>query len=192
MTPLEVVQTTPAILPIGAQAPDFAGLLGTDGQRYGLSTFRDREAIVLAFTSNRCPTVKAYVERLNRLQRDYAAKGVQVVAVNSNDPSLYPDESYPRMVERAVEDRYTFPYLADNEQRVARSYGPTCTFHVFLLDKRRRLSYQGRFDNARIEMNATTHELVDALEEVLSGQPATVATTRPFGCSLDYVNRAPA
>jgi peroxiredoxin len=191
MTPLEVVESTPATLPIGADAPEFAGLLGTDGRRYGLSTFRDREALVLAFTSNRCPTVKAYVERLNRLQRDYAAKGVQVVALNSNDPRLYPDERYARMVERAAEDRYTFPYLADDGQAVARSYGAACTFHLFLLDRARRLRYQGRFDNARIEANATTNDLLEALDEVLSGQPVTVETTRPFGCSLDYVNRAP-
>jgi peroxiredoxin len=191
MTPLEVVEATPATLPINAQAPAFAGLLGTDGGRYGLSTFRDREALVLAFTSNRCPTVKAYVERLNRLQRDYSPQGVQVVAINSNDSRLYPDESYSRMVERAAEDRYTFPYLADDEQTVARSYGATCTFHLFLLDQERRVRYQGRFDNARIEANATTNDLVDALDELLSGRPVTIEMTRPFGCSLDYVNRSP-
>ena len=72
---------------------------------------------------------------MNALQRDYGPRGVQLVAINSNDPHLYPDESHARMVERAAEDGYTFPYLVDDGQRVAKAYGATCTFHVFVLDR---------------------------------------------------------
>jgi peroxiredoxin len=183
--------STPATLPIGARAPDFADLLATDGGRYGMSSFRDREVIVLVFSSNRCPTAKAYGERLNALQRDYGRRGVQVVAMNANDPHLYPDESYARMVERAAEDGYTFPYLVDEGQRVARAYGAACTFHLFVLDSGRHLRYQGRFDDARIEANVTSHDLRNALDEILSGRAVTVAATRPFGCSLDFVQVAP-
>ena len=77
---------------------------------------------MLIFSSNRCPTAKAYAERMNELQRDYGPRGVQLVALNSNDPHLYPDESDERMVERATDDRYAFPYLVDDGQR---SPGPT-------------------------------------------------------------------
>jgi peroxiredoxin len=192
MTPVTTVDIASAspvttTLPIGAAAPGFEGLLATDGGRYGLSSFEDRTALVLVFSSNRCPTAKAYAERMNLLQREYGDRGVQLVALNSNDPHLYPDERYPRMVERVAEDRYTFPYLVDDGQAVARAYGATCTFHVFLLDHERRLRYQGRFDDARIAAKVTTHDLRNALDDLLAGRDVRVASTRAFGCSLDFV-----
>ncbi len=189
MMPLDIMEVSPerATLPIGAPGPAFEGLVGTDGGRYGFSSFRDRDALVLIFSSNRCPTAKAYGVRMNALQHEYGSRGIQVLAFNSNDPHLYPDESYPRMLERAAEDGYTFPYLVDDGQRVARTYGAMCTFHVFVLDHERRLRYQGRFDNSRIAANVTSHDLRNALDDVLAGRDVRVATTRPFGCSLDFV-----
>jgi peroxiredoxin len=184
-----MVEASPerATLPIGAAGPSFEGLLGTDGRRHGFATFADRKALVLIFSSNRCPTAKAYGERMNALQAGYGPRGVQLVAVNSNDPHLYPDEDHPRMVERAAEDGYTFPYLVDEGQRVAKAYGVTCTFHAFVLDRARDLRYEGRFDNSRIAANVTSHDLRDALDDVLAGREVRVSTTRPFGCSLDFV-----
>ena len=189
MMALEITEASPerATLPIGAEGPPFEGLLGTDGRRHGLSTFADRDALVLIFSSNRCPTAKAYVERMNALQAELGSRGVQLVAINSNDPHLYPDESYARMVERAAEDSYTFPYLADLGQRVAKAYGATCTFHVFVLERGRRLRYQGRFDNSRIEARVTSHDLRNALDDLLAERDVRVEVTRPFGCSLDFI-----
>lgn len=175
-----------ATLDIGARGPAFEGLLGTDGGRYGFSSFVDRDALVLIFSSNRCPTAKAYGERMNALQRKYAPHGVQLVAINSNDPHLYPDEDYPRMIVRAAEDGYTFPYVVDSGQQVAMAYGAACTFHVFLLDRERRVRYQGRFDDARIPERVTSDDLANALDDVLAGRMPRVAVTRPFGCSLDF------
>jgi peroxiredoxin len=189
MTPLATAAAAPevAVLPIGAAGPSFEGLLGTDGRRYGLSSFADRDVLVLIFASNRCPTVKAYADRMNAVQAEYGPQGVQVVALNSNSPHLYPDESYPLMVERAALDGYAFPYLADPEQQVGRAYGATCTFHLFVLDHDRRLRYQGRFDDARLEANVTSHDLRDALDDLVGGREVRTPTTRPFGCSLDFV-----
>jgi peroxiredoxin len=189
MTSVDLVEASPdrATLPVGAPGPEFEGLLGTDDRRYGFSTLSDREAIVLIFSSNRCPTAKAYGERMNVLQRQFGPRGVQLVAINSNDPHLYPDESYPRMVDRATEHAYAFPYLVDDGQQVAKAYGATCTFHVFVLDRVRRVRYEGRFDDSRIEERVTSHDLANALEDVLAGRDVRVANTRPFGCSLDFV-----
>ena len=179
--------TEPSTLPVGASAPGFEDLLGTDGQRYGLSGLADRDVLVLIFSSNRCPTAHAYGDRMNALQAEYGRRGVQILAINSNDPHLYPDESFDRMVERAAEDGYTFPYVVDAGQRVARAFGAACTFHVFVLDRARRLRYQGRFDDSRLPARVTEHDLRNALDDILAGREVGVPTTRAFGCSLDFV-----
>jgi len=189
MTTLTIAEASPdrATLPIGARGPAFEELLGTDGQRHGFSTLADREAIVLIFSSNRCPTAKAYAERMNALQLRFGPRGVQLVAINSNDPHLYPDESYARMVDRATEHAYEFPYVVDDGQHVAKAYGARCTFHVFVLDRTRRVRYEGRFDDSRTDERVTSHDLANALEDVLAGRDVRVENTRPFGCSLDFV-----
>ena len=142
---------------------------------------------MLIFSSDRCPTTKAYGARLKALQLEYAPRGIQLLALNSNDPQLDPDESYPRMVGRAAEDGYVFPYVVDDGQLFVKAYRVTCTFHVFLLDRERRLRYEGRFDNSRIAANVTSRDPREALDDVLAGRDIRVAIVRPFGCSLDFV-----
>ena len=177
----------PATLTIGGQGPSFDGLLDVDGERYAMADFAGHAILVLIFSSNRCPTAKAYTDRLNELQAKYGPHGVQLVMINSNDPHLYPEESYARMVSLSREMGYTFPYLFDDGQYVARAYGPTRTFHVFALDRERRLRYEGRFDDARVAASVTTHDLADALDDMLAGEPVRVPKTKPFGCSLDIL-----
>lgn len=174
-------------LAIGDEAPPFEGLLGTDGRRHGFGDHADAEALVVIFSSNRCPTAKAYATRLRTLQADYGPRGVQVILLNSNDPHLYPDESLDGMRRRAAEDGYAFPYLVDEDQRVARTWGPTCTFHAFLLDRDRRLRYEGRVDNARLADRVTSDDLRNALDDVLAGREVRIPQTRAFGCALDLV-----
>ena len=192
MTALELLPAAPEVAPleIGSAGPAFEGLLGTDGRRYGLADFAAAGALVLVFSSNRCPTAKAYGARLNALQARYGPCA-QVVAINSNDPHLYHDERYERMIERAAEDGYTFPYLQDADQRVARAYGATCTFHVFVLDRARRLRYEGRFDDARLEARVTRHDVGDVLDDLQADRPVRVTNTMPFGCSLDFTAAPP-
>ena len=91
------------------------------------------------------------------------------------------------MVEFAGESGYTFPYLLDDRQQTARAYGVTRTFHLFLLDARRKVRYQGRFDDSRLPARVTSHDLRNALDDVLAHRQVRVPITRPFGCSLDYV-----
>jgi len=179
------INEAPAIQ-VGSPGPRFDSLLGTDGKRYALADF-DAEILVLIFSSNRCPTAKAYAARMNSLQAQYGSRGVQLLAINSNSPHLYPEESYEQMVERAAEDGYTFPYLFDEGQVVAREYGPTRTFEVFVLDSARRLAYRGRFDDSRLEDRVTTRDLQEAIDDLLAGRTVRVPETRAFGCSLDLV-----
>jgi peroxiredoxin len=189
MTGIELLpEALPRRLQIGDPGPGFDGLLGVDGARYGLSSFGNRRLLVVIFSSNRCPTVKAYEGRLRALQDEYGPKGVQIVAINSNNPHLYPDETYDRMIEFARDSAYNFPYLMDREQSTGRAYGATRTFHVFVLDEGRTVRYQGRFDDSRIPARVTSNDLRDALEDLLGGQPVRTPETRPFGCSLDYVS----
>jgi hypothetical protein len=179
-------ETRRAALPIGAIGPSIGGLRGVDGRTHRVLADGPAATVVL-FSSNRCPTAKAYDHRLAALQRDYASRGVAIVAVNANDPHLYPDESFQRMVERAADGGYAFPYVVDDSQALARACGATCTFHAFLFDGDRRLRYQGRLDDSRIPERVTRHDLRDALEAVLDGHEVAMPTTTPFGCSLDFV-----
>jgi peroxiredoxin len=189
MSELELLpEILPRTLRLGDPAPGFEGLMGVDGVGYGLSNFAERRLVVLIFSSNRCPTVKAYGGRLRALQARYGPKGVQVVAINSNDSHLYPDETFARMVEFARDSGYNFPYLMDREQSTGRAYGATRTFHVFVLDEERDVRYTGRFDDSRIPDRVTSHDLVNALDDLLRGRAVRNPETRPFGCSLDYVS----
>src|SRR5712691_1604962 len=111
------------MLAIGQKASDFRDLPGVDGERYSLSSFADKTVLVLMFSCNGCPTVKAEEERMIAIQEAYAPQGVQLVAINSNNAYLSQVDSYPETVKRAQEKRYTFSYLKDEDGSVAEAYG---------------------------------------------------------------------
>jgi alkyl hydroperoxide reductase subunit AhpC len=139
--------------------------------------------------SNGCPTVKAYQERLKKIQNDYQSKGVQLLGINSNNEHLSAVDSFEEMARRVQEAQLNFPYLKDTDGSVARSYGAICTPHVFLLDKSRKLRYKGRIDDARHESRVTTTDLTNALDDLTNssdGRPGNVrvVNTVPFGCSI--------
>ena len=171
MTSIDLAQASPepATLPIGAAGPAFEGLLRHRWQDVRSLELRGPRRARPDLLVEPLPTAKAYGERMNALQREFGPRGVQLVALNANDPHLYPDESYRGWSSGPAEDGYTFPYLVDEGQRVARAYGAACTFHVFVLDRDRRLRYQGRFDDSRIPERVTSHDLANALEDVLAG-----------------------
>jgi peroxiredoxin len=185
VTLLEISEAS--TLPVGAPGPRFEDLPATDGRRLSLDDFSTSDIVVVAFTSNRCPTVKAYAKRMNQLQAAYGPRRVQLVAINSNSPHLYPEESFDRMVQQARVDGYSFPYLQDAKQDVARAYGPTRTFEIFVLDRSRTVRYHGRFDDSRLPERVTTHDLTDAMDDLLAGNVVRNPATRAFGCSLDLL-----
>lgn len=170
---------------LGQRVGAFSELLGTDGKRYSMSSFDDKPVLAVIFNSNRCPTAKGFEERMKAIQRDYADRGVQLVAINSTDAHLYAEESYDAMVERSRESGFTFPYLKDEDQSAARAFGADCTLHAFVLDRERRIRYRGRIEDSRIPEKATTRDLRDALDDVLAGREVRVPETDAYGCALD-------
>ncbi len=169
---------------IGQRAPDFRNLPGVDGGRYSLSSFADKPVLVLMFSCNGCPTVKAEEERMIAIQEAYAHQGVQLVAINSNNAYLSPADTFPEMVQRAQEKRFNFPYLKDEDGSVADAFGAISTPHIFVLDNGRILCYKGRIDDARDPAKATYSDLEYALEDILIQRTVSVPETKPFGCAI--------
>lgn len=172
-------------LQIGDPAPDFS-LPGIDGENHSLDDYKDSPVLVVIFTCNTCPVVHAYEERMIAIQKDYADKGVQFVGINPNSLDVMPGDSLEKMKERAAEKGYNFPYLRDDSQEVARTYGARVTPHVFLFDKDRKLVYKGRIDDNRNPVAVTTNDLRNALDAVLEGRPVEPAVTTEFGCTVKW------
>jgi peroxiredoxin len=175
------------MLELGAQAPDFGDLQGADGERYSLRSFDAKPVLVVVFTCNHCPYAVAYEDRVVAIQRDYSGKGVQLVAINSNDDKSYPEDGYPQMVKRAKEKGFNFPYVRDASQGAAEAYGAVCTPHVFAFDKDRRLRYRGRIDDSKDPAGVKSPDLRNALDDMVAGKDPKVADTRPFGCSIKWM-----
>jgi len=172
------------MLVIGQKAPDFQNLPGADGGRYSLSSFADKPVLVLIFSCNGCPTVKAEEERMIAIQEAYAHQGVQLIAINSNNPYLSPADTFPEMVQRAQEKRFNFPYLKDEDGSVAEAFGAISTPHIFVLDSGRILRYTGRIDDSRDPARATYSDLEHALGDILAQRTVSVPETKPFGCAI--------
>jgi peroxiredoxin len=166
-------------------APAFT-LPGTDGRSHSLSDYADAAALVLIQTCNHCPYAQAWEGRINAIQSDFAGRGVRVVAINSNDAVSHPEDSFPAMVARAAARAYTFDYLHDEDQAVARSLGAERTPEVYVYDAERRLVYHGAVDDNRDDRAVTAHYLRDALEAVLAGQSPTVSETPAVGCTVKW------
>ena len=184
------------ILALGAKAPDFH-LPGIDGKTYSLASFAKSKVLVLIFTCNHCPTAQAYEDRIIQLTKDYAPKGVAIVAIMPNDPNAvrldelgYTDmaDSFEEMKKRARQKKFNFPYLYDGKtQSTAKAYGPVATPHVFIFDKERKLRYQGRIDD--VEKPTKTPNTFDtrvAIDDLLSNKEVQVSSTKVFGCSIKW------
>ena len=189
-----------ATLAIGAQAPDFS-LQGVDGKIYTLASFKSSPILMIVFTCDHCPTAQAYEDRIIQITKDYQGKGVAVVAIMPNDPKAirldelgYTDlsDSFNEMKIRAAQKHFNFPYLYDGAtQSVSHAYGPIATPHVFIFDKDRKLCYSGRIDD--VEKPSKTPNVRDtrnALDALLAGKMPDVTTTKVFGCSIKWAEKA--
>jgi peroxiredoxin len=171
---------------IGDTAPDWNGLPGVDGKQHSLNDYRQAKVLALVFTCNHCPVAKAYEDRLVELQKDYQAKGVQVVAINVNN---LPADRLDQMKQRAKDKGFTFPYLYDASQASGHAYGAVVTPHVFVLDAQRKIAYVGAVDDSQAVDNVKSRYLRDALDALLAGSQPAKAETKAFGCSIKYEKR---
>ena len=176
-------------LALGAKAPQFS-LPGVDGKTYSPADFRGAKLLVVVFSCNHCPFVTGSEERLKALYKKYLPRGVAWVAINSNETTHHPDDSFDHMVERAKKDKLPWAYLRDESQDVARAYGALRTPHFYVFDADRTLRYTGRMDDNPMEAaKAKTHELADALEALLAGKVPPVALTNPIGCNVKWIGQ---
>jgi peroxiredoxin len=189
--------TPSTMLALGTAAADFS-LPGTDGRTVRRQDFAGKPLLVM-FICNHCPFVVHIRSHLAATCKEYLAKGLAVVGINSNDATTHPDDSPAKMTEEVAKVGYTFPYLFDESQTVAKSYRAACTPDFFLFDRDHKLVYRGQYDGSRPGNNIplTGTDLRAAMDAVLSGQPVASTQRNSMGCNIkwkpgnepDYSNR---
>ncbi|QKJ99861.1 MAG: thioredoxin family protein [Ignavibacteriota bacterium] len=173
-------------LKINSFLPQF-NLTGTDGNSYSSEGFKNKNILIVIFSCNHCPYVQAYEERMIDLQKEFKDRGVQIVAINSNDDSKYPEDSFDEMKKRAVERKFNFPYLRDETQKIAKAFGASHTPQIFLFNKERKLKYEGKIDDNWQEPDRVqNHYLRDAITEVLDEREVSIPETFSIGCTIKW------
>ena len=176
------------MLPLGTPAPGFSLPEPYSGRTVSLSDFDGAPALLVAFLCNHCPYVKHIADHFAAVAADFRMDGVAVVGINSNDVTTHPDDS-PDNMRGEVEWRgYTFPYLFDETQEVAKAYRAACTPDFFLFDADRRLAYRGQFDSSRpsSDVMVTGSDLRAAMRAVLAGEAPSPAQMPSIGCNIKW------
>lgn len=188
-----MVRTLSTMLALGTPAPHFSLTEPATGREVSLNDFRDAPALLVVFMSNHCPYVKHIQFALADFAREYQGKGLAVVGINPNDVEKYPDDSPERMVEEIERVGYTFPYLYDETQGVARAYHAACTPDFFLFDGGRRLAYRGQFDDSRPSNDAlvTGADLRAAADALLARRPVPEDQKPSMGCNIKWKPLSP-
>jgi peroxiredoxin len=176
------------MLPLGTPAPDFRLEEPATGRMVARSDFESAPALLVVFLSNHCPFVKHIADALGAFGRDYQPKGLAMVGINANDVANHPEDSPERMKDEVALRGYTFPYLFDETQDVARAYQAACTPDFFLFDGERKLVYRGQFDTSRPgnEEPITGRDLRRACDAVLAGEPVFADQTPSIGCNIKW------
>lgn len=179
--------TPSTMLPLGTPAPDFK-LPDTHGRMVSLHDFKNAKGLLVIFMCNHCPYVKHLRASLAAVCKEYQAKGLAVVGINSNDIVNYPDDSPAKMKEEAAAAGYTFPYLYDETQAVAKAYRAACTPDFFLFDHAHKLVYRGQYDASRPGngLPVTGADLRAAMDAVLGGKPVSQNQSPSIGCNIKW------
>jgi peroxiredoxin len=174
---------------VGDNATDFK-LKNVDGKMVSLSDYNSAKGFIVVFDCNTCPVSKAYNSRIIALNKKYASLGFPLIAINPNSAEVSAGESYEEMVKVAKKKGYDFPYLYDESQQVAKSYGATNTPHIFVLKKEGgelKVAYIGAIDdNSRDEAGASKKYVEQAIDELLAGKPVSVTKTKAIGCGVKW------
>jgi peroxiredoxin len=181
--------TSPTGYGVGDKVSDFS-LKNVDGKMVSLADFKSAKGFIIIFTCNHCPYAKAYEQRIMDLDKMFSAKGYPVIAISSNDVNVITEDSPENMAERAKEKGYTFPYLFDETQNVAKEFGATRTPHVFVVNKTpkgAKVAYIGAIDDNAEDATAVQHKYVeDAVNALLNGQSVPVTETKAIGCGIKW------
>ncbi len=182
---MALVHTPENIAPI--PCPDYT-LLATDMKKYSLSQFKNNQPLLVMFICNHCPYVKAIEDRLITLGHDLKKEDINVIAICSNDEINYPDDSFENLKLRSNEKKYSFIYLHDKDQSVAKKFGAVCTPDFFLYDNQLKLKYRGRLDDSwKDEKLVTKRELYTAALDLKMTNTISFTQTPSMGCSIKWV-----
>jgi peroxiredoxin len=174
----------------GDKATDFK-LKSVDGKNYSMSDYKDAKGFIVVFTCNTCPFAVKYEDRINALAKKYKPKGYILLAINSNDPEVQPDDTFPKMQAKAKAEGFVFPYLVDEGQKIYPQYGATKTPHVFLLDKNQVVKYIGAIDDNADDASAVKERyLENAIAALEKGNDPSPAVTKAIGCSIKAKKKA--
>jgi thiol-disulfide isomerase/thioredoxin len=176
------------MLPLGSKAPEFSLPDAVSGRTVSSEDFRDAPALLVMFICNHCPYVRHVRSELARIGREYGERGVGIVAINANDLERYPQDGPDLMREEALAFGYSFPYLFDETQEVARAYQAACTPDFFLFDAERKLVYRGQLDGSRPgkDVPVTGQDLRAALDAVLAGRSVPEPQVPSIGCGIKW------
>ena len=183
-----MARTPSNMLPLGTPAPDFKLLDTISGKTLSLSELKSDKATVIMFICNHCPFVKHVDDGIVSLANDYQAKGVSFIAISSNDVENYPQDSPELMKEEAEKVGYTFPYLYDETQAVAKAYDAACTPDFYVFDKDLKCAYRGQLDDSRPSNGkpVTGKDLRAALDEILGGKEVSAPQIPSLGCNIKW------
>jgi len=186
---LLAAKTTTPNYGIGDTVSEFK-LKNVDGKIVALSDYKKSKGVIVIFDCNTCPYSRAYNERIIALNKKYASQGFPVVTINANDPEMSEGDSFEEMVDVAKRKNYDFPYLIDESQNVAKSFGATNTPHVFVLKNEAgafKVAYIGAIDdNARDASLASKKYVEEAVNALLSNKPVSTSKTRAIGCGIKW------
>lgn len=183
-----MVMVPSQMLPLGTAAPDFSLPDAVSGKTVSLADFAGKPALLVLFICNHCPFVVHVRDEFGRLEKDFAKRGLAIVAINSNDEKMHPNDGPPHMKKLAAEMGWGFPFLFDATQSVAKAYTAACTPDIYLFDASRKLAYRGQMDDARPGNDKPVNgkDLRAAIEAVLSGKPVPADQRPSAGCNIKW------